>query len=175
MDIKSLIYRFANLGTWSRGDQRALHKPLLVLYALGRWQRCEFSDIPFEADQFDLTALLKKFGPPRQSFHPEYPFWRLQNDGILTVTADFPMRLRVSNTDLPKSELLRANARGEFSDEVERTLIAHPEAIAAIATALLERYFPESLHRDIRDAVGLSLEPRSGQGEGHKVPDPARP
>jgi len=29
-----------------------------------------------------LSALLKEFGPRRRSIHPEYPFWRLKNDGL---------------------------------------------------------------------------------------------
>ena len=30
-----ILTRFDDLGTWKQGDQRAPHKPLLVLYALG--------------------------------------------------------------------------------------------------------------------------------------------
>jgi putative restriction endonuclease len=159
MKFGALTDRFDSLATWSRGDQRAPHKPLLVLYALGRWQRGETADIPFIEVEPALTDLLKEFGPPRQSFHPEYPFWRLQNDGVWTVTSDAPMRSRASNTDPPKSELLATHARGGFSDEVKAALTARPDALTAIATSLLERHFPESLHPDILDAVGLTLEP----------------
>jgi putative restriction endonuclease len=41
------IHLFDALNVWSRGDQRAPHKPLLVLYALGRWSRGDTADIPF--------------------------------------------------------------------------------------------------------------------------------
>ncbi len=30
----------------------------------------------------DLRTLLAGFGPSRKSYHPEYPFWRLQKDGL---------------------------------------------------------------------------------------------
>jgi len=33
----------------------------------------------------DLERLLFEFGPPRKAYHPEYPFWRLQNDGVWEV------------------------------------------------------------------------------------------
>lgn len=38
MDSEPVLQRFDDLGIWKQGDQRAPHKPLLVLYALGRWQ-----------------------------------------------------------------------------------------------------------------------------------------
>jgi putative restriction endonuclease len=109
VDSQALLDQFDRLAVWSRGDQRAPHKPLLVLYALGLWIRGDQADIPFSDVDRDLTELLREFGPPRQSYHPEYPFWRLQNDGVWTVGSTAPLPLRQSNTDLTKSALL-ANA-----------------------------------------------------------------
>jgi putative restriction endonuclease len=40
----AVLRQFDQLNVWSRGDQRAPHKPLLVLYALGRWSRGETSE-----------------------------------------------------------------------------------------------------------------------------------
>jgi hypothetical protein len=80
-----------------QGGQRAPHKPLLVLYALGRWSQGNQADIPVKDIDRDLTLLLKEFGPPRQSYHPEYPFWRLQNDGAWQVRADGPLKRRQGN------------------------------------------------------------------------------
>src|SRR5436309_3995253 len=39
VDGTSILDRFDDLSVWKQGDQRAPHKPLLVLYALGRWQQ----------------------------------------------------------------------------------------------------------------------------------------
>jgi putative restriction endonuclease len=161
MSHDSILRRFDRFNVWSRGGQRAPHKPLLVLYALGRWARGERGDVSFAEVDPDLTALLKEFGPPRQSYHPEYPFWRLQNDGVWAVEATGPLRSRRSNTDPPKGELLAHNARGGFSDEMKAVLSADPALAGEIAARLLEGHFPESLHADILGAVGLSLEPPS--------------
>src|SRR5262249_50690551 len=38
MSSGAILTRFDELNVWKQGDQRAPHKPLLVLYALGRWQ-----------------------------------------------------------------------------------------------------------------------------------------
>lgn len=41
MTSDAILQRFDNLIVWARGDQRAPHKPLLILYDLGRWQQGE--------------------------------------------------------------------------------------------------------------------------------------
>jgi putative restriction endonuclease len=163
MSPGSVLGRFDRLNVWSRSGQRAPHKPLLVLYALGRWVRGETGDIPFREVDRDLTALLKEFGPPRQSRHPEYPFWRLQNDAVWEVHAAGPLKARQGNTDPPKRELLAHDARGAFSADVQAALRADPALAGAVATRLLEDHFPESLHPDVLAAVGLGLgAPRLG-------------
>ena len=37
MSRDSVLRQFDGLNVWKRGGQRAPHRPLLVLYALGRW------------------------------------------------------------------------------------------------------------------------------------------
>jgi putative restriction endonuclease len=158
-----VLERFDRLNVWRRGGQRAPHKPLLVLYALGRWQRGDRADLPFREAERDLTDLLKEFGPPRQAHHPEYPFWRLQNDRVWTVRAAGTLHARQSNTDPTKRSLLATDARGNFSDDVQRAFRSNPSLVASIAARLLEHHFPESLHQDILSAVGLSLDVVSSQ------------
>src|SRR5712672_1983569 len=85
-DSEAILKRFEELGIWKQGDQRAPHKPLLVLYALGRWQSGQKA-IGFRQTEPDLTLLLREFGPSRKSDHPEQPFWRLQRDGVWVVHA----------------------------------------------------------------------------------------
>ena len=128
-----------------------------MLYALGRWARGERGDVPFADVNRDLTELLKEFGPPRKSHHPEYPFWRLQADGVWIVRAAEGLRTRESNSDVPKGELLAHDVRAGFSDAVRVALTSDPGLAVRIAARLLERHFPESIHPDILSAVGLSL------------------
>src|SRR4051812_9446074 len=110
MEAEAALALFDRLAVWRRGDQRAPHKPLLVLYALGRWCWGDEAPIPFADVNRDLTGLLREFGPPRQSDHPEYPFWRLQNDNVWSVCANGPLPPRQSNSDPPKSALLAGSA-----------------------------------------------------------------
>jgi putative restriction endonuclease len=71
----------SNLTIWKKKGQRAPHKPLLILYALGQLQANK-SLLPYEQVREKLKKLLIEFGPHRKSYHPEEPFVRLANDGI---------------------------------------------------------------------------------------------
>lgn len=152
--------RFKALNVWRRAGERAPHKPLLVLLALGRFEQ-GVRELAFLDCEHILVDLLREFGPTRRSYHPEYPFWRLQNDRIWEVVSERPMGRRISNSDPPRAELRAANAIGRFTADVQRQLRSSPELIVDIARSVLDANFPESLHGDISSAVGLSLA-RSG-------------
>jgi hypothetical protein len=157
MDRTEVLQRFERLNVWKQGDQRAPHKPLLVLYALGRWQRGR-PEVSFAEAEPELTALLQEFGPPRRSDHPEQPFWRLQNDGVWAVHAPHDLPLKTGDT-IPKKAALRSHeVRAGFTPEVRAALAADPGLVAAIARRVLDGHFPESLHQDVLDAVGLTLD-----------------
>src|SRR5512144_210248 len=118
MNSEETLKRFDDLSVWKQGDQRAPHKPLLVLYALGRWQRGLTGVTFLEAEPF-LTDLLREFGPPRKSDHPEQPFWRLQRDGVWTVHAPANLSLKTGD-DIPRiGELRSHDVRAEFSPDVQ--------------------------------------------------------
>ena len=70
MDSDAILRRFDELSVWKQGDQRAPHKPLLVLYALGPVAaRPGRRHLPRGRARADGPA--REFGPPRKSDHPE--------------------------------------------------------------------------------------------------------
>lgn len=150
----AFLERLACLSTWRRGSQRAPHKPLLLLLALSEWMQgrrlLQFIDYAEP-----LGKLIREFGPPRRAVHPEYPFWRLQRDGVWTVTTTSSPRMRRSNTDPTRASLIACRAVGSFSDAVEAELTAHPEKVLAAVEVLLRNHFPTSVHEDIRAELGL--------------------
>jgi hypothetical protein len=74
------------------------------------------------------------------------------------VRATGALATRSGNTDPLKSELLARDARGGFSAEVQAALKADPTLAAEIAARLLRRHFPDSVHDDVLNAVGLDLD-----------------
>lgn len=159
LGLEEIAQRFRNLHTWRRAGERAPHKPLLALYALGRLSREEERLIPFAEVDKSLGNLLRDFGPVRRSVHPEYPFWRMQRDRVWEVRSQFPLRARAGSTDPLRTELVRGEAAGGFTEDVDAALRTNPEAVRTIAHALLDAHFPATVHEDILSAVGLDLEP----------------
>jgi putative restriction endonuclease len=157
VDTEQLKQLFTTINVWKRGVERAPHKPLLLLYALGKCRRGESRTNPYAEVDPALQGLLRAFGPPRKSYHSEYPFWRLQHDGMWELQGAEHVASRQSNTDAKKSDLLRFNVSGGFPAPIYAVLRAHPRLLVEIAYDLLERNFPPSIHEDIVDAVGLDL------------------
>jgi putative restriction endonuclease len=145
--------RVANLRRFSRGGERAAHKPLLLLYALGRFQRHGDRPIGFGEAEKDLAALLKEFGPPRKT-SPAYPFHHLAADGVWTVsTSAGPGSPGSSVTALRGQQ-----AEGRLAPGLAASLHAEPSLLSRLAHAILDANFEPSLHDDICAAVGLDLE-----------------
>jgi putative restriction endonuclease len=149
---------FRRITVWKREVERAPHKPLRLLDALGKCQRGAPRAIPSTEVDPMLQRLLRAFGPPRQSSHSEYPFWRLQQDGIWELQGAEQAVPRPSTNDAKKSEFLKYEVSGGVPAPIYPVLRAHPRLLIEIAADLLECNFPASLHDDLGDAVGLNLQ-----------------
>jgi putative restriction endonuclease len=148
---------FKGIKVWKRGAERAPHKPLLLLYALGRCSRGEPREVSFQEVDEQLSALLAEFGPAQKASHPEYPFWRLQNDGLWVVSGDEEIQMWERDKDQKKSELLRVNATGGFPEPIYTALTQDKALLLAIAQQLLDDHFPPSLHERLLEMVGLGV------------------
>lgn len=69
------------------GRDAAPHKPLLLLYALGRFQSDADDELPYSAVEADLKQLLTECGPTRGTT-PAYPFHHLVSDGVWEVRTE---------------------------------------------------------------------------------------
>jgi putative restriction endonuclease len=145
------LQRIGSIRRWQRGNERAPHKPLLILTALAQFQRTGNSTLHYADDESALSRVLDEHGPPRKST-PAYPFHRLQGDGIWTVDSG-----GVDAGDSP-SKLRATNAAGSFSPDLESALRDDPALAALVAMELLFENWPESQHADICRAVGLDIE-----------------
>lgn len=163
--IDALSAKFRQLHVWSRGEQRAPHKPLLILLALGKLRGGADRLLKFNDIEKTLTRLLLDFGPPRHSVHPEYPFWRLQNDGIWEVARNCELKRRKGNSDPLKSELVNLQVEAGFPVEIYDVLRRHPEIVRNLAREVLAAHFPDSLHESIANAVGITLDAFDRSGD----------
>ena len=147
------LERAARLRQWTGNGVRAPHKPLLFLYALGRFQQDPDGELAYSAVEQDLRQLLVEYGPGNRTT-PAYPFHHLQSDGVWEVRTD----RGPGSPGTGVLELRATRARGRLAPELRAALRREPSLLGRLARILLDLHFPPSLHGDLCDAVGLELE-----------------
>ena len=151
---EKLLTKVREVSVWTRGDQLAPHKPLLILYALGKLlagqNQVLFKDFcePFE-------NLLREFGPPRKSYHPEFPFWYLRSEGFWEIEPATGWTMRKGASSPSKADLIGRGAIGRFVPAVQELLLNNPVIAEEVVSVVLNNHFPDSIHEDILEAIGL--------------------
>ncbi|MDX2544194.1 phosphorothioated DNA-binding restriction endonuclease [Streptomyces sp. WI04-05B] len=147
------LERTANLRQWTRSGARAPHKPLLFLYALGRFQQDADGELRFSAVEEDLQRLLAEYGPANRT-SPAYPFHHLVSDGVWEVRTE----RGPGSPGTGVLELRAVGAAGRLTPELRAALRREPSLLGRMARVLLDLNFPPSLHSDLCESVGLDLE-----------------
>ena len=154
MDRKSIVQSFQAIKVWKRKGVSAPHKPLLILYALGKLLRGESRLIPFSEVDEVLGGLLKEFGPKDSRQGTIIPFWRLQNDGIWEIPAARKVREN-SRGDAVRRDLFQYNVTGGIRKSIARRIRKDSVLMCEIISNVLEAHFPPHDHERILEAVGI--------------------
>jgi putative restriction endonuclease len=157
----------------SRGAD-APHKPLLVIYALGKWLHCGATAFRFADIEEPLGRLLRnpQFGGV-ETATPRDPFWFLRNDGVWVVESRRGTEIEYAGDRPTPRELRDQEARGRFSDAVAMDLFASPGLALELVGRLMCEYFAPSDHRAVLESVGLWLRGRVPEAEPDAAPEPA--
>ena len=138
------VFEHLNLNTWKQDDERAPHKPLLVLWAIGRCLRGDARLVEYRVVHDELGSLLQRFGHPRRKPNPHYPFWRLQRDKIWEIPgAD---RLTENGKgDVSPKELRELNVRGGLTKDLFERFRRDKSATLEICLQMVETHFTPTL------------------------------
>jgi putative restriction endonuclease len=159
-----LLSRIQGLRQARIKDQRAPHKPLLLLYLLGQLDSTGSSAVSYREAEPQVSGLIAEFGPPATSRHrAAMPFFHLDRS---------LWRLSQQATRAQHGHLLSVDAQGALDSGVENLLRADPVLRNTVVQRLLESNFPESYFDSICAAVGLPRPqfPSSSQPERGQVP-----
>lgn len=148
--------KLAKIKVASQAGQSALHKPFLLLITLAKYSRGEPRFFPFSEIEKDLTMLLVKYGPPRNTYHPEFPFWHLQNDGIWELINDENLQNRKSNSEPGRGELVKNKVMGGLKREIYLPITQDPVFLKELVQIILEKFIPEQIREDVLIDVGLA-------------------
>jgi putative restriction endonuclease len=159
MDIKELQKTIADITIWKKGDQRAPHKPLLLLYVLSRYKNGH-SRLFHYGDEIrqPLMELLNSFGPQRKTHYPNMPFWRLKGDGFWQLeNAEFSLRSPYDGKQPSDKTLSEYHVMGGFDEQAYRLIAGNVRRIDKLAQQILSEHFPESVQDVIAHRLGFSL------------------
>ncbi len=174
MTRDEILAAFDRMRVWQRGDKRAVHKPLLVLLALGRLARSETPLVEFADIEGKLGSLLREFGPSGSEASRHNPFWHLRTDGLWQLAGPEAILGRPPAATPGITELRQGHVSGGFPEPL-RLALAHDSALVAeIASRILNAHFPESLRQDVLDAVALSLDVEGTTSDATTAATPAR-
>lgn len=151
------LARLDQILVYKKGEQRAPHKPLYLLLCIASLQQGLPRLRPFDEVSLVLGEALRRFGPRVAAVHPEYPFWRLQHDGLSVVEAEGPLEQRTSNDDPKVSSLRTQNARGGLTEADYEFLLGDLEVQSIAVHKLLDAHFPASIHDEIIRFFNLIL------------------
>ena len=155
---KTLQQAIADITIWRKGEQRAPHKPLLLLHVLAGYQQGHGRLFDYGSEVRDpLHSLLERFGPQRAQYRPDMPFWRLQGDGFWELQNAEHCSTSGSSKQAPAGELVTHNVAGGFDEQHFAQLKKSKSLINALAQQILEAHFTESIQEEIADELGFDI------------------
>ena len=175
MTRDEIIQAFDRMRVWQRGERRAVHKPLLVLYALSRVIESDSAMVDWNVAEPRLQALLEEFGPDRSSQTRHNPFWHLKTDGLWQLDGPAVILSRPAGATPTLTELRENHVRGGFPPALREALSRDRELTTTIARRIVDAHFPESIRDDVLAAAGLptDLAEASPSGEQQRRRDPS--
>lgn len=175
MTRDEIIQAFDRMRVWQRGDQRAPHKPLLVLFALAKVSSGDTAMIDWNEAEPRLKALLEEFGPDGSGSSRHYPFWHLRTDGLWQLDGPASILGRPPGATPTLTELRENHIKGGFPPALCDALRRDPQLVALIAQRIADAHFPESIRNEVLAAAGFpsDLSAATPTGEAARRRDPA--
>lgn len=134
----------------------ALKKPLLLLLLISRIENDRVEENRFHYVEIEkpLERLIREHGgrPTRSGARPEQPFSHLRSSPFWTLHTQ---RQYEPGKTVRISDLRDPNSYGAFEPSVFGLLRSSRDARARVIDAILDQWWPETLHSDIREDLGL--------------------
>nr|WP_245793540.1 HNH endonuclease [Streptomyces pini] len=150
-----LLSALAGLRRATVAGRRAPHKPLLLLWLLGRFAATGSTAVAYDEAEEPVGRMIDDYGPPaRSTDRVAMPFVHLER--TLWDPRDADGRPIPASAHERGSWLRARGATGRLHATVER-LLADPGTLASAARLLLDLHFTPALGPAIRADAGLDL------------------
>lgn len=148
------LYRISEIRQGRSVGRPALHKPLLLLYALGRVQQRLPRLVTYAKLEGPLKEIMMEFGSSKTSPSPHHPFRWLRNDSLWEVP-EFDSIPRTSSDDFIAGYLKKNRIVGGLPRADYDLLVADEFFLQQAVHQILCYHFAPSLHDEIRSAIGV--------------------
>ncbi|MEV0680616.1 hypothetical protein AB0I60_29285 [Actinosynnema sp. NPDC050436] len=142
--VDELMATLGDLNRYQRSAKPSLHKPLVLVWALGRLAQGHGRLFSWPDFRSDVEPLLGEFGTGKAT--PQYPFWHLASETGLWETHGL--------TDVPKAG--DRNATAGFTERAAE-LLADPGVRGRALDVLRVTYLTEVDQPALLDRVGLPV------------------
>lgn len=154
---KTLKQAISNITIWRKGEQRAPHKPLLLLHVLSHYRQGHDRLFNYGYEIYEpLLGLLERYGPQRRDPRPDMPFWRLKGDGFWELQ-NAELCSTKGSRQPPRRELIAYNVAGGFDADNFALVAKNHRLIDVLAQQLLAAHFPVSIQEEIADEMGFDI------------------
>ena len=154
-DVADIRQLFKKLKVWKRHGQRAPHKPLMVLWAIGRCKKGLPRLTHFRRVEDEVRQLIHTLGLPHADMRVEYPFWRLRNDRVWEIIGSANIR-ETQAGDPFRRDLVRFDVRGGFTEAIYNVLRDDPLLADEIAQSVLRVHLLPMLQERVLEATGVT-------------------
>lgn len=155
MDNNEIRARLSKIKVATYNGEKTLHKPLLLLLFLGKYTRQEPRVIPYKDIEKELVILLTKYGPVTSSYHPEFPFWNLKNDGIWELINDENVQNLKGHVYPSRKEMIDQNVMGGLTKEIYLAIKQDPALLQELVQLLVDGFIPKQHANSVLRDVGL--------------------
>lgn len=134
----------------------ALKKPLLLLLIISKLEEPTTSNVfRFSELREELENLIRDFGgrSAASGARPEQPFFHLGSEPFWRVVTS---KTYPPGATALVSDLMAPTSYASLSDGVFELLEKSPDARSVAMNAILDQWWPDTLHQDIRNALGLN-------------------
>jgi putative restriction endonuclease len=144
------------LRRFSAGGRPALHKPLLLLFALAELKLRQRDAVSYRDADDVVTPLLREFGPTGTRGRVADPFARLEGDGLWQIRAANRDELFDSGGNARPGALHKHNPVAGFDPDTLKSLRTVPELVDRAINLLLENGIPPEAQKEVLDRLGLA-------------------
>ncbi|MFI6512158.1 HNH endonuclease signature motif containing protein [Streptosporangium sp. NPDC050855] len=153
---RQFIQRLGHLKPRSQRGITPLHRPLLLLWLLGRVANAEPRLTTWTEARAAFAKLAEAFGNSVDADTAQYPFWVLHaSDGLWVIEEAEKLELSSGQRRPTVTQLDDVNPAAGFEPALYDMLRATPKVLANAASLLLVRYF-NPVPNGLLEAVGLA-------------------